>query len=139
MTGSSHMATAATDRSLPLGDLLAFGDALRADDTPESLLGEVVETLRRIVGSPSVYARLHDADNETLYAVAFAGIQPSLIDQLRTTPIGPTIYHPLLRPEYRQSSSYLIPAAELPPDVPDTAAIAPYAALLTPCAVGVVG
>jgi signal transduction histidine kinase len=132
MTGSSHMATAATDRSLPLGDLLAFGDALRADDTPESLLGEVVETLRRIVGSPSVYARLHDADNETLYAVAFAGIQPSLIDQLRTTPIGPTIYHPLLRPEYRQSSSYLIPAAELPPDVPDTAAIAPYAALLTP-------
>ncbi|WP_448336721.1 GAF domain-containing protein [Chloroflexus aurantiacus] len=132
MTDSAHMAADSTHRTLPLGDLLAFGDALRADDTPESLLAEVVETLRRIVGSPAVYARLRDLDSDTLYAVAFAGVDAPLVERLRATPIGPAIYQPLLRPEYRQSSSYLIPAAVLPPDVPDTEAIIPASALLTP-------
>ncbi|GIV89293.1 MAG: histidine kinase [Chloroflexus sp.] len=120
------------NRALPLGDLLAFDDALRADDTPESLLGEVVETLRRIVNSPCVYVRLRDTERDLLHAVAFAGIAPELVEQLRVTPIGPDVYQPLLRDAYRQSSSFLVPAEALPVGVPDTAAVAPSAALLTP-------
>lgn len=130
MTSASH--PTAANQSLPLGDWLAFGDALRADDSPEGLLGEVVETLRRIVNSPCVYARLRDDESDTLHAVAFAGIDPQLAEQLQAVPVEPAQYQPLLRPEYRLSYSYLVPAEVLPAGVPDTAAIAPAAALLTP-------
>lgn len=129
MTGAH---STAENQSLPLGDWLAFGAALRADDSPEGLLGEVVETLRRIVASPCVYARLRDDESDTLHAVAFAGIDPRLAEQLQATPVGPALYQPLLRPEYRLSYSYLVPAEALPAGLPDTAAVAPAAALLTP-------
>ncbi len=120
------------NQPLPLSDLLSFGDALRSGDTPESLLSEVVETIRRIAGSSCGYARLHANGDGVLRAVAFAGVEPTLCEQVRATPIGPAIYQPLLRAEYRLSDSYLIPAAALPPDLPDTAVIAPASALLIP-------
>ncbi|MEF3275935.1 MAG: GAF domain-containing sensor histidine kinase [Chloroflexus sp.] len=130
MTGASHPMT--DNRSLPLGDWLAFDDALRADDSPEGLLGEVVETLRRITGSPCVYARLRDDESDTLHAVAFAGAALVLAEQLQATSIEPALYQPLLQPEYCQSHSYLVPAEALPVGIPDTVAIGSALALLTP-------
>ena len=98
--------------ALPLGDLLALGSQIRADDTPESLLHEVAETLRRLAASPQVYVRLRHIDTDALEAAAFAGASAALVAHLRAAPVPPSAYQNLLRPEHRVGASFL-----LPPDV----------------------
>ncbi|NTV63465.1 MAG: GAF domain-containing protein, partial [Oscillochloris sp.] len=96
-------------RQLPLGDLLALGSQIRADNTPESLLHEVAETLRRVVASAQVYVRLRNIDSDAFEAAAFAGIAPEIEARLRAEPVLPGIYPTLLRPDLRVSDSYLLP------------------------------
>jgi signal transduction histidine kinase len=109
-------------RALPLGDLLALGTQIRADDTPESLLHEVAETLRTVVASPQVYVRLRNVDTDDLEAAAFAGVPDPIADRLRAEPVAPGAYQHLLRPELRVSDSYLLPADARPPGPADAAA-----------------
>ncbi|MBC8077757.1 MAG: GAF domain-containing protein, partial [Chloroflexales bacterium] len=97
-------------RALPLGDLLAIGPQLSVDITLDDLLGEVVQVIHRTLGYPLVYIRLRDVDTDALTAQAFAGAAPELEARGRTTPVAPAIYQALLRPEYRLSDSFLIPA-----------------------------
>jgi signal transduction histidine kinase len=112
-------------RQLPLGDLLALGSQIRADDTPESLLHEVAETLRRVVTSAQVYVRLRNIDSDAFEAAAFAGIPAAIETRLRAEPVLPSTYPLLLRPELRVSDSYLIPAGGDSPNAADTAAAPP--------------
>lgn len=122
-----------SDRSLPLGDLLALGSQIRADHTPESLLQEVAETLQRVAASPQVYVRLRNTDSDTLETVATAGVSEAHAAQLRAEPVSPGAFQPLLLPERRVSHSYLLPIGTLLPSPADAAA-APAAAptLLVP-------
>ena len=117
-------------RQLPLGDLLALGSQIRADNTPESLLHEVAETLRRVVASTQVYVRLRDIDSDAFKAAAFAGISCEIESRLRAEPVLPSIYPTLLRPELRVSDSYLIPANGESPNAADAAATPPNAPTL---------
>ncbi|MBX0327935.1 GAF domain-containing protein [Oscillochloris sp. ZM17-4] len=112
-------------RQLPLGDLLALGSQIRADDTPESLLHEVAETLRSVVASAQVYVRLRNIDSDAFEATAFAGIATEIQERLRADPVQPGTYTPLLRPELRVSDSYLIPAGSAAPNAADAAAAPP--------------
>ncbi|MFV9503650.1 MAG: GAF domain-containing protein [Oscillochloridaceae bacterium umkhey_bin13] len=98
----------------PLGDLLALGTHMRTDDSPASLLREVAEALHRVVASPQVYVRLRNLDTDALEAVAFAGMAPGVIEQLRTNPVAPSLYQTLMRPERRVGDSFLIPAEAIP-------------------------
>jgi signal transduction histidine kinase len=115
---------------LPLGDLLALGSQIRADNTPESLLHEVAETLRRVVTSAQVYVRLRNIDSDAFEAAAFAGISPPIQERLRNEPVLPGTYPPLLRPEMRVSDSYLIPVGGTAPNAADAAAAPPDAPTL---------
>ncbi len=108
--------------SLPLGDLLALGSQIRADDTPESLLHEVAETLRRVVASPQVYVRLRNIDTDALEAAAFAGTTAEQEARLRAEPVPPSAYQSLLRPEHRVGASFLLPPGEALPAPADCAA-----------------
>lgn len=120
-------------RALPLGDLLALGTQIRADDAPESLLREVAETLRTVVASPQVYVRLRNTDSDELEAAAFAGVSDELAERLRAEPVAPGAYQHLLRPELRVSDSYLLPAdVRLPGPADAAAAPAGAATLLVP-------
>lgn len=98
--------------ALPLGDVLALGSHLRADDTPETLLYELAETVRRVVGAPYVYVRLRHVDTDALEAAAFAGVAPALQQRLRAEPVAPGAYQALLRSEHRLSNSFLLSADE---------------------------
>jgi signal transduction histidine kinase len=118
--------------TLPLGDLLALGSQLRADDTPESLLRELAETLRRVVGAPHVYVRLRNIDTDALEAAAFAGVPAPLDDRLRAEPVPPGTYQSLLRVEQRVSNSFLLPAGAGLPSPADAAAAAGLTTLLVP-------
>ncbi len=115
---------------LPLGDLLALGSQIRADDTPESLLHEVAETLRRVVTSAQVYVRLRNIDSDAFDAAAFAGLPAAIEARLRAEPVLPSIYPALLRPELRVSDSYLIPTGGTAPNAADAAAAPPDAPTL---------
>jgi len=119
-------------RALPLGDLLALGTQIRADDTPESLLHEVAETLRTVVASPRVYVRLRNVDTDDLEAAAFAGVPEPLAARLRAEPIPPGAFQHLLRPELRVSDSYLLPADSGASGPADAAASSAAATLLVP-------
>lgn len=99
-------------RSLPLGELLALGAQFSADITPEALLHEVAESIRDVLGYPQVYVRLRNTDTDELEAVAFAGVDQGLADQLRARPAAPAFYQGLLHARYRISDSYLIPAGQ---------------------------
>lgn len=118
--------------ALPLGDLLALGSQLRTDDTPEGLLHDLAETLRRVAGSPHVYVRLRNIDTDVLESAAFAGVAPELEARLRAEPVPPGAYQALLRAEHRVSNSFLLPAnaALLAPS--DAAAAAGLDTLLVP-------
>ena len=118
--------------ALPLGDLLALGNQIRAHDTPETLLREVAETLRRVVASPRVYARLRNIDTDALEAVAFAGVAPAIEARLRAEAVPPGAYQALLRAEWRVSDSFLLPAGASLPLPADAAAVGGAAALLAP-------
>ncbi len=118
--------------TLPLGDLLALGSQIRVHDTPQALLREVAETLRRVVASPRVYVRLRNIDTDALEAVAFAGITPALEAQLRAEAVPPGVYQALLRAEHRLSDSFLLPAGEALPLPADAAVVRDAAALLVP-------
>jgi len=91
---------------------LALGTQLRADITPEALLQEVAEAIVTVLGYPQVYIRLRHADTDELVAVAFAGVPEEIEAQLRATPTAPTFYQSLLKPRYRLSESFLIPAGQ---------------------------
>ncbi|NTU81862.1 MAG: GAF domain-containing protein, partial [Chloroflexales bacterium] len=108
--------------ALPLGDLLALGSQIRADDTPESLLHEVAETLRRVAASTQVYVRLRNIDTDALEAAAFAGVGAELEARLRTEPVPPGAYQHLMRPEHRVGASFLLPPGEALPTPADSAA-----------------
>ena len=108
--------------ALPLGDLLALGSQMRADDTPASLLHEVAETLRRVVASTQVYVRLRNIDTDDLEAAAFAGIDAALEAHLRAEPVRPSAYQQLLRPEHRVGASFLLPPGTPLPAPADVAA-----------------
>ncbi|NTW00328.1 MAG: histidine kinase, partial [Oscillochloris sp.] len=112
-------------RQVPLGDLLAFGSQIRADDTPESLLHEVAETLQRVVASAQVYVRLRNIDSDAFEAAAFAGVAPEAEAQLRSEPVLPGAYPLLLQPELRVSDSYLLPTGSPSPNTADTTAAPP--------------
>lgn len=131
-TTPNNQLRAASEATLPLGDLLALGSQIRADDTPESLLHEVAETLRRVVASPQVYVRLRNIDTDALEAAAFAGVSEVLEQRLRAEPVQPGAYQPLLRPERRVSESFLLPASADLPGPADAAASGPLATLLVP-------
>ncbi len=118
--------------ALPLGDLLALGTQLRADDTPESLLAELAETLRRVVGAPHVYVRLRNIDTDALEAAAFAGVDPEAERRLRAEPVPPGAYQALLRAQQRISNSFLVPSADPLPVAADADAAAGLATLLVP-------
>ncbi len=118
--------------ALPLGDLLALGSQLRADDTPESLLHELAETLRHVVSSPHVYVRLRNIDSDELEAAAFAGVPPAIEARLRAEPVAPGVYQALLRAEHRVSNSFLLPAEEMLPASSDAEAAAGLATLCVP-------
>jgi signal transduction histidine kinase len=118
--------------TLPLGDLLALGSQLRADDTPESLLNELAETLRRVVGSPHVYVRLRNIDTDALEAAAFAGVSPERQEQLREEAVQPGAYQALLRAEQRIINSFFFPPGEALPAPADATAAANLATLLVP-------
>ncbi|MEI8306355.1 MAG: GAF domain-containing protein [Chloroflexales bacterium] len=109
-------------RQLPLGDLLALGSQIRADNTPESLLHEVAETLRRVVTSAQVYVRLRNIDSDAFEAAAFAGLSAEIEQRLRAEPVLPSTYPTLLHPELRVSDSYLIPVGGESPNAADAAA-----------------
>lgn len=120
-------------RTLPLGDLLALGSHIRADNTPESLLREVAETLQRVVNSPQVYVRLRNVDTDDLEAIAFAGVPPGHAHSLIAEPVQPSRYQPLLRPERRVSDSYVLPPnTALPADADANAAPTDSSTLLVP-------
>lgn len=123
---------AARGAPLPLGDLLALGSQIRADDTPQVLLREVAETLRRVVASPHVYVRLRHVDTDALEAVAFAGVAPELEQRLSAEAVPPGAYQALLRPECRISNSFLLPAGAALPAPADAAAVQDAAVLLVP-------
>ncbi|GAB4446514.1 MAG: GAF domain-containing protein [Chloroflexi bacterium OHK40] len=118
--------------TLPLGDLLALGSQIRADDSPESLLRELAETLRRVVASPMVYVRLRNIDTDALEAAAFAGVPAEIEARLRADPVPPGAYQTLLRPEHRVSNSYLIGPGERIAGAADADATAGGATLLVP-------
>lgn len=118
--------------TLPLGDLLALGSQIRADDTPESLLHELAETLRRVVGGPHVYVRLRNIDTDALEAAAFAGVPAPLEARLRAAAVPPGTYQALLRAEQRVSNSFLLPAGDDLPSAADADAAAGLATLLVP-------
>jgi signal transduction histidine kinase len=120
--------------ALPLGDLLALGSQIRADDTPESLLHELAETLRRVVGGPHVYVRLRNIDTDALEAAAFAGVPETAAERLRAEAVAPGAYQALLRPERRVSNSFLLAAEDGAAAGPsaDSAAAAGSATLLVP-------
>ena len=117
---------------LPLGDLLALGSQIRADDTPQVLLHEVAETLRRVAACPRVYVRLRNIDTDALEAAAFAGVAPELEARLRAEAVPPGAYPALLRAECRVSNSFLLPAGTALPAPADTAAVQGAAVLLVP-------
>lgn len=117
---------------LPLGDLLALGSQIRADDTPQILLHEVAETLQRVVACPRVYVRLRNIDTDALEAAAFAGVAPELEARLRAEAVPPGAYPALLRAECRVSNSFLLPAGTALPAPADTAAVQGAAVLLVP-------
>jgi signal transduction histidine kinase len=122
-------ATGAT--SLPLGDLLALGNQLRADVTPESLLQDVAETLQHLVLGSQVYVRVRHTDTDYLEAIAFAAVAEPLRSALRATAISPHFYQPLLRTAGRIADSVLLPPdqiARLEPPPIDT--LLPRAAML---------
>ncbi|MFO7169562.1 MAG: GAF domain-containing protein [Chloroflexota bacterium] len=104
-------------RNLPLGDLLALGTQLRADITPETLLQDVADAIRRSLGYRRVYVRLRNADTDELEACAFSGIPEDEIVTLRERPLAPAEYQALLQPKNRLSESYLTPGETTP--VPD--------------------
>lgn len=111
-----------TERTLPLGDLLALGSQIRADLTPESLLQEVAETLQRVAVSSQVYVRLRNTDSDELETVATAGVPDALAERLRAESVSPGAFQPLLLPERRVSNSYLLPGGAPWPNPSDTAA-----------------
>ncbi len=119
-----------TNRPLPLSDLLALGSQIRTDDTPESLLHEVAETLRRVVSSPQVYVRLRHHDSDAFEAAAFAGVESRIEAILRAEPVLPGTYPALLRPESRLSDSFLLPPGSPAPNAADAAAAPPDTATL---------
>lgn len=93
---------------LPLGDLLALGSHLRVDDTPESLLHDVAESLCRVVASPLVYVRLRNLDTDAFETVACVGTAPEQAALLRQTVVAPSTYQALLIPLYQVSESFLL-------------------------------
>lgn len=97
-------------RNLPLGDLLALGTQLRADITPETLLQDVADAIRRSLGYRRVYVRLRNTDTDELEACAFSGVPEEQVEGLRHTPLAPAQYQALLQPQYRISDSYLAPS-----------------------------
>jgi signal transduction histidine kinase len=103
-------------RNLPLGDLLALGTQLRADITPETLLQDVADAIRRSLGYRRVYVRLRNTDTDELEACAFSGLPNEEMARLRARPLAPAEYQTLLQPQYRLSESYLTPDTELPTD-----------------------
>jgi signal transduction histidine kinase len=110
-------------RALPLGDLLAIGPQLSVDITLDDLLGEVVQVIHRTLGYALVYIRLRDVDTDALTTQAAAGADRELAAQLRATPLAPALYQALLRPEYRLSDSFLVPAgAAVDPALPSEGA-----------------
>ncbi|HWQ14716.1 MAG TPA: GAF domain-containing sensor histidine kinase, partial [Roseiflexaceae bacterium] len=100
-------------RNLPLGDLLALGTQLRADITPETLLQDVADAIRRSLGYRRVYVRLRNTDTDELEACAFSGLAEEQVARLRTRRLAPAEYQALLRPQYRISESYLVPEEDL--------------------------
>ncbi|EFO80487.1 GAF sensor signal transduction histidine kinase [Oscillochloris trichoides DG-6] len=118
------------NRQLPLSDLLALGSQIRTDDTPESILHEVAETLRRVVASPQVYVRLRHVESDAFEAAAFAGVSAEVEARLRAEPVLPGTYPSLLRPELRLSDSFLLPPGSPAPNAADAAAAPPDTATL---------
>jgi len=108
----SHLSAMDVARLLPLGDLLALGAQHGADISPETLLQDVADALRRVFGLPRVYVRLRDVDTDVLQACAFAGISEATVARLRAAPVAPGRYQALLQPRYRLSESYLVPGDE---------------------------
>jgi signal transduction histidine kinase len=106
-------------RGLPLGDLLALGLQIRADITPDMLLHEAAEAVRRVIASPLVYVRLRNTDTDELIAVAFAGANPELEQTLRGTSIPPGTYQTLLRNEAASNAPFvLLPGVTVEPQLP---------------------
>jgi signal transduction histidine kinase len=119
-------------RNLPLGDLLALGTHLRADITPETLLQDVADAIRRSLGYGRVYVRLRNTDTDELEACAFSGLAEEQVARLRTTPLAPATYQALLRPQSRISESYLVPEEDLLRAGPGRAHLAAGDTLLVP-------
>lgn len=94
-------------RNLPLGDLLALGAQIRPDITPETLLQDVADAIRRSLGYGRVYVRLRNADTDELEACVFSGIPADEQARLREAPLAPAAYQALLQPQHRVSESYL--------------------------------
>ncbi|MCU0491904.1 MAG: GAF domain-containing protein [Chloroflexaceae bacterium] len=107
------MPSAEAARSLPLGDLLAFGSQLRVDITPAQLLHDVAATIHTLLPSPVVYVRLRHADTDALELAAAVGMADEALPQLQTRAVPPSFYQNLLQPAYHVSESY-----QLPPEVP---------------------
>jgi signal transduction histidine kinase len=98
--------------NLPLGDLLALGAQLRADISPEALLQDVADAIRRSLGYQRVYVRLRNADTDELEACVFSSIPADEQAGLRATPLAPAAYQALLQPQYRISESFVVQNAE---------------------------
>ncbi len=96
-------------RATPLGDLLALGSQIRTDVTPEGLLHEAAEAIRRVIVSPLVYVRLRNPDSDALEASAFAGVPPALEVQLRATAVPPSFYQALLASARALGTSFFVP------------------------------
>ncbi|MEN9933476.1 MAG: hypothetical protein RLZZ387_55 [Chloroflexota bacterium] len=100
-------------RNLPLGDILSLGTQLRADITPETLLQDVADAIRRSLGYSRVYVRLRNTDTDELEACAFSGIPEPQVALLRAAPLAPADYQALLRTQHRVSESFLAPEDEI--------------------------
>lgn len=107
-----HLSAVDVARLLPLGDLLALSAQSGADISPETLLQDVADALRRTFGLPRVYVRLRNADTDVLEACAFAGVTEPVVARLRAEPVPPGRYQALLQPHYQLSDSYLVPGDE---------------------------
>lgn len=78
----------------------------------EEILSVVVEGIRTSLGFESVIMSLVDESGQHLVHKAFSGFGPQEVEKLQHTLVGLEEYLPLMRPEYRISNSYYLPAAE---------------------------
>lgn len=78
----------------------------------EEILSVVVEGIRTSLGFESVIMSLVDDSGQHLEHKAFSGLGPQEVARLQQTVVGLEEYLPLMRPEYRISNSYYLPAAD---------------------------